>query len=235
MTRILLLNGAPRSGKDTIATMLKNRSSSTIHIEKFATPLKLTVPLIYNVSREKWEKELDTPRNKDLACNEFFGKTPREVQISLSEDFLKPLHGKTIFGELLVRRINNLIKKNDLDSIIVSDSGFYHEAKEVVDFFGADTVELWRVHRDGCNFSKDSRGYINLHEDGVTIYDIQNNGSLDDLRLLVEPLYDAFNLPRETNNEGAEGWKERRLLAGQQAFASWPSRKIEHIKHGERK
>ena len=243
--KILLLNGAPRSGKDTVAKMLKNASSSSVHLEKFALPMKLSVPLIYGVPRDKWEDELDTERNKDLACTDFFGKTPREVQIALSEDFLKPMHGKKIFGELLARRLKGLEGRSMLECVVVSDSGFYDEAKEIIDLFGVDRVQLWRIHREGCDFKSDSRSHVKLEEDGVDCYDIDNNGSLSDLRLLVEPLYKAFTLPRESiwvDNDGKKTpgdpeaekvWKQRRKEAAQKAFDDWPIRKIEHIRGQE--
>lgn len=240
--KILLLNGAPRSGKDTIAQMLKNNASSSVHLEKFALPLKLSVPLIYGVPRAAWENELDTARNKDLACSQFFGKTPRNVQIALSEDFLKPLHGKMVFGELLERRIKNVAHRSDLECIVVSDSGFYDEAKHIIDVFGANNVQLWRVHRAGCNFKKDSRGHICLLDDGVDCYDVENTGSLDDLRCLVEPLYKALILPREmlkdpitkeTVPESEIDWEKRRALAARMAFEDWPKRKIELIEEAQ--
>lgn len=240
--KILLLNGAPRSGKDTISTMLKKNASTSVHQEKFALPMKLSVPLIYGVPRHKWENELDTARNKDLACTEFFGETPRDVQIGLSEDFLKPLHGKKIFGELLERRIKNIAHRSELECIVVSDSGFYDEAKHIIDVFGADNIQLWRIHRAGCNFSGDSRGHIDLDDENVDSYDIVNDGSLDDLRCLVLPLYEALILPRETlkdpitkeqSLESEKDWQARRRLAAKAAFEKWPERKIELIRKSE--
>lgn len=241
--QILLLNGAPRSGKDTVAKMLKDAASSSVHLEKFALPMKLSVPLIYGVPREKWEKELDTERNKDMACSDFFGKTPREVQIALSEDFLKPMHGKKIFGELLGRRLKGLQGRSMLECVVISDSGFYDEAKEIINMFGADRVQLWRIHREGYDFKGDSRSHVDLKEDGVACYDIHNNGSLDDLRLLVEPLYQAFILPRDRKKdengkytqdlEDRHVWYEKRNTAAKKAFEDWPIRKIEHIRKQE--
>lgn len=231
--KILLLNGAPRSGKDTVSQMLKDSASSSIHQEKFARPMKIAVPLIYGISREQWENELDTARNKDLACSQFFGKTPREVQIALSEDYLKPMHGKSVFGELLARRISGLKDRSFLETVIVSDSGFYHEAKELIDVFGANNIQLWRIHREGCNFSKDSRNHIDLKDDGVVCYDVNNNGSMDDLRCLVLPLYKAFTLPRRNMGgelEDALGWHERQRTAAKAAFEDWPIRKIDLIR-----
>lgn len=239
--RILLLNGPPRCGKDTIASILKSHSPSFVHQEKFAQPMKRVVPLIYSVTLDHWNNHLDTAANKDLPCSEFYGKTPREVQIALSEEYLKPLHSKTIFGQLLIRRLH-MVLGGMADCAVISDSGFFEEAAQVVEEFGAENVQLWRIHREGCDFSKDSRNYVQLKDLGVREYDITNGGSLDDLRDLVVPLYEALVLPRDnTRHEEGEvieesigAWDTRRLEAADRAFSEWPDRRIERIEKERR-
>ena len=240
--KILLLNGPPRCGKDTISQIIKDDASSIIHQEKFARPMKVTTPLIYGITLQHWVEHLDTPQNKDMPCDEFFGKTPREVQIALSEDYLKPLHGSGIFGQLAVRRIE-MINFNWFELVVMSDSGFYDEALMIIERFGADNVELWNILREGCNFKKDSRDYIDLKDQGVQQYYIENNGSLDDLRDLVIPLYEGLLLPIEGNTddkgvrtiESFESWKARRVEHGHQTFMTWPDRKIARIEREREK
>ena len=229
--RIILLNGPPRCGKDTVSAILKEHSPSFVHQEKFALPMKIVTPLVYSVTLSHWKEHLDTAENKDLACSEFFGKTPREVQIALSEEYLKPLHGKTIFGKLLSRRLN-MVLGGMLDCVVISDSGFLEEALEVINTFGAENIQLWRIHREGCDFSKDSRNYIQLKEHGVEEYLVPNHGSLDDLRDIVVPLYEAHVLPRDGSGdelESIESWNSRRKMAAQIAFEDWPTLRIKRI------
>ncbi len=235
--KILLLNGPPRAGKDTISEMLKNANSSFVHQEKFAAPMKRVVPLVYSVPLDHWRTNLDTAANKDLPCAEFFDKTPREVQIALSEDYLKPLHGDTIFGKLLVRRLN-MILGGLTDCAVISDSGFVQEAEQIVRKFGAQNVQLWKIYREGCDYEGDSRSYIDLTHLGIETYQVENNGSMDDLRDLVVPLYEALVLPREYEErkgkedpelETKETWAKRRKAAAQTAFAEWPERRIARI------
>lgn len=201
--KIILLNGPPRCGKDTISEILKNHCPSEVHLEKFALPLKLAVPMIYGLTQANWKEDLDTEQGKDYRCDQLFGKTPREVQIAISEDLLKPLHGKDIFGKLIVRRIERVNSKW-FSATVVSDSGFREEAEVVVDRFGADDVQLWRIHRDGCDFKKDSRGYIHLNDLGVKEFDIDNCGTIRDLINLTVGLYKAAITPRETVTVGNE-------------------------------
>ena len=201
--KIILLNGPPRCGKDTIAEILKNHCSSEVHIEKFALPLKLAVPLIYGITVSEWKEDLDTEQGKDYRCDQFFGISPRDVQIALSEDFLKPLHGKDIFGKLLVRRLERILGRG-FSAAVVSDSGFREEAEVIVNKFGADNVQLWRIHRDGCDFKKDSQGYIHLADIGVDEFDIDNCGTMKDLIKFTVGLYKAAVIPRELVKVGNE-------------------------------
>ncbi|MEK0325781.1 MAG: hypothetical protein QQN63_08760, partial [Nitrosopumilus sp.] len=160
-----------------------------------------------------------------------------EVQIALSEDYLKPLHGNAIFGQLLVRRLQ-MIDFNWFDCAVISDSGFIQEAYAIIKAFGEDSVQLWRIHREGCDFKKDSRDYINLDHFGIASYDIINNGSMNDLRDIVLPLYHAMILPREKIHEGDNKgdleheklWLARRTQAAQDAFENWSDKKIARIK-----
>lgn len=236
--KILLLNGPPRSGKDTVAQMIKDHSSSHVHLEKFAHPIKTAVPLAYSIPLDHWRQHVDTTSNKDLPCTELFGKTPREVQIAFSEEFLKPLHDQSIFGELLARRIER-INFEWFTSVVVSDSGFEEEARVIIDKYGAENVQLWRIMREGCDFKGDSRGYIDL---GIRMYDIPNEGSLDDLRDLVIPLYEAFTTPRDivkhdkkdNEPESNEDWIARQLEMAGKAFSEWPKRRIARIEQESR-
>lgn len=239
--KVLLVNGPPRSGKDTIATLLKNSNPSFVHLEKFARPMKQIIPIMYSIPLKIWQEHLDTPENKDIPCSELMGKTPRQVQIHLSEAYFKGLHNTSVFGELLIKRLL-MLHMSFLECAVVSDCGFKAEALRIVEQFGADNVQLWRVIRDGCTFKTDSRSYISLEDHGVREYDITNNGCVDDLRDLVVPLYNAFTLPREQvldekgrptgDLEDQEAWLEKQQQAAQRAFIEWPTRRIERIKKG---
>lgn len=183
--RILLLNGPPRSGKDTIGEMLCDFLGLDGLLEKFAAPIKHSIPHIYRLDRYEWANVMDSTRFKDEPDERLLGKTPREVQIALSESYLKPLHGKDVFGQMLLNRLKVCVT----DNIIISDSGFKEEAEVLVKYYGAENVRLWRIYRDGCDFGNDSRSYIDLSEHSVDTLEVHNNTSLRDLRAFVESLY----------------------------------------------
>lgn len=168
--KIILINGPPRSGKDTVGQILRLHFHATV--DKFARVLKDKAHELYgmsNLSHDAYEEK------KEDQLPVFLGKTPREVYIALSETYFKPLHGIDIFGKLLwqdIRRVDGIIA--------ITDSGFEPEARYLIDQVGPENVRLIRVYRDGCDFSNDSRSYINLGPDVLT-FDLVNDGTLQGL------------------------------------------------------
>jgi hypothetical protein len=172
MKQLILLNGPPGSGKDTIADALVQIFSNA-EVEKFAKPIKEHCKAIYGLTQEQWD-EVDSSQDAKAAPHPyFFGQSCRQVQINFSELFLKPTHGKDIFGKLLFRRV----EASTADYFFISDSGFKEEAEKVIEEFGNENVTLVRIHRDGCDYSIDSRSYVYLPEN-VRQITIQNNGTV---------------------------------------------------------
>lgn len=196
MTKVILFNGPPRSGKDVAASIIKASSPSHVVLEKFAWPLKTAVPIAYGITHDEWRHNYDTSENKDTPTEAFFGKTPREVQIALSETFFKPLHGADIFGRLLARRLSQFARLA-IPTLVVSDSGFRDEVLPILDVFGADRVFLFRLHRPGCDFGQDSRSYIHLADLGVRELDIYNTSTLEDFSQAVISSYQTAISPME--------------------------------------
>lgn len=170
--RVVLLNGPPRSGKDTAGAALgalleggytPNRMSKA----KFSDPLKIGVHATFGLLDEQghplpadWFES-----RKDQPCDEFFGETPRNAYIYHSENYLKPKYGRNVFGRILARRIKQLEDSSDRifvgrTVVYIPDSGFYEEAEPVVNLVGPQNVMLVRIHRTGCDFSNDSRNYL---------------------------------------------------------------------------
>lgn len=181
MTKIVLFNGPPGSGKDAIATGLIVKYPDKVALEKFAYPIKAACRAFYSLSLEEWEAIDGDAELKNQPRPEFFGQSCRQVQINMSELFAKPTHDNRIFGELCARRI----EQNDKDIIFVSDSGFIEEAEVQVEKFGANNISLFRLQREGKTFDGDSRGYIHI----PSVYNdktIVNNGTLDETVSLIE-------------------------------------------------
>jgi hypothetical protein len=185
LTKVVFLNGPPRSGKDTIAEYLET-FENVIHF-KFAEILHIYgKAFLYDI------------HDGDHAAVEYFSEehkneimpivdiSYREYLINFSEKYFKPLYGQDIFGRILASKIDNVMKCDaDLDVTticVVSDSGFDYEAKPVVDLIGSDNCKLVNLYRDGCTYEGDSRNYVTPESLNVTRHEIvDNNGSLKDL------------------------------------------------------
>lgn len=170
--KVILLNGPPRSGKDYAAIVL-NKHWEKSKIFWFATHVK---------SRSQ-RAILDFDGREDITLFEdckdtpsqfLFDKTPREVWIAFSEKFMKPLFGKDIFGKYLA--LDLLPHVHTTDIAIVADSGFKEEAKIIIELIGHKNIFHIKLSRDGCDFNKDSRGYIDLSDLNVKSTKIHNQG-----------------------------------------------------------
>lgn len=173
---VIFINGPPRSGKDTLALTLLYRLRG-LQVVKFARHIKRAAHFahgLYNLvdEPEHFDAVKDQPRG------EFFGATPRRAYIEFSENYMKPLHGKDVFGKILAREMDQLVRRVlGLTGFAISDSGFADEAAPVIRRFGAENCLLLRIHAEerGCSFEGDSRSYIDLP--GVRTHDIENNGA----------------------------------------------------------
>lgn len=168
--KIILLNGPPRSGKDYAGRALRAKVVNS-YIFKMARQLKERTHALYGLGEDGVCYPHDWYENvKDKPLEDFLGITPRGAYIAVSEMLMKPLHGEDIFGRWLC----DDIATSGVDLALVTDAGFQLECETVIERFGADNVTLVRIHRDGCDFSSDSRSYIEL--DGVQCHDITNDG-----------------------------------------------------------
>lgn len=96
---------------------------------------------------------------KEVGCHVCGGLSPREFMIWISETVMKPRFGDKVFA---IRAYETYLSLDSGDMLVFSDGGFPDEVAALVEF-GA-TVKLFRLHRDGYDFSGDSRNYIYLPE-----------------------------------------------------------------------
>jgi len=58
-----------------------------------------------------------------------------------------------------------------MKALVIPDSGFAEEVFPIVEEFGEDNILLLRIHRKGCDFSRDSRSYLhNMVKNEVDIH-----------------------------------------------------------------
>lgn len=169
--RLLLLNGPPRSGKDTLANLVSAKFPSLIAHMKMSGYLKEMASKLfpYSFDKEEWLE-----KNKDKKVEALYNQTPRQVLIRLSEGFYKPLFGADFFGHMMKARINS-IANFGYTGVAVSDCGFDEEIKPLWKVFGAENVRVVRLYRSHCDFQDDSRAYVYAHEHpGVEVTDYHN-------------------------------------------------------------
>lgn len=168
--RLILLNGPPRSGKDFAGELIRASVHRTVAVRKFAAVVKDRCHAAYGLQCSTGYFE----STKDEPSAAFLGRTPREAYIAFSEKFYKPLHGKDVFGRLLAER---MAVEHPSVLFVVTDSGFREESEVLVAQNRPDRSLLIRLHRDGHDFSNDSRGYIDLSDLGVRCVDVTNPGT----------------------------------------------------------
>lgn len=176
---IVILNGLPSCGKDTLGNYMQ--SCSTFFRKEFKEPLIKATMGLYDL---EWEavNRISTRENKELPQPELGGISWRDALIHTSEEVVKPMFGKDIFGRRMVKRL-----KEDYDRIfggcdfIFSDGGFVEEIQALVDEFGADSLMVLRIHGYGDTSVKDSRKFLQEEDfPEVAFFDYNNTGTLTD-------------------------------------------------------
>lgn len=150
--RIILLNGPPGVGKDTLGTILSEECGLGT-LCSFKTPLFKIALDVSGVSRIEWDTRYENRKLKETPWDKLNGMTQREFLIKISEEWVKPTFGEDYFGQAASLQAANV----DGDCIF-TDSGFPLEV-EPFKVAGYEVV-LFRLYRKGYNFHGDSRDYL---------------------------------------------------------------------------
>lgn len=191
MPKLLLLNGPPKSGKDTIVKELTQYLKFQ-HL-KFSMPIKRAVAALLDIRESDLEnyKDVGTPILQPAGTTlKEYRDTPRNLLIAMSEDLLKPRYGDDFFGRVFWQHA----KQSASQLIIASDCGFESEIERVVSNAGSRNCIIIRLHRTGTTFDGDSRSYL---RDGICpTWDITNDGSVHEATMMVLRLVTReFNMP----------------------------------------
>jgi len=196
MLKVIVFNAPPRAGKEVAAKAVMKcintlDSNLVAHHKEFKDALFKVAANTLGITVEEFKTDYDrmTPDKvwwmKDLASLSTSASmagvgekkiySQREWLIHISENVIKPSFGKDAFGKMFV---NSLPEEG---VVAVSDGGFPEEIQPVIDHVGADNIAIVRIHRDGCDFSNDSRNYLtqDMFEDKITFIDVENNSTLD--------------------------------------------------------
>lgn len=153
---IILLNGPPGSGKDTIGNIIARLVPSCVKY-KMSHPLKKALQVLLGIDDRLWATYLSSDW-KDEPFDIFPSTTPRQALIKLSEEFVKPLFGNDFFGHLTVQAIQKLASRH----VVITDTGFTDEVKPILDHYRPANVRIIQIHRPGHGYTEDSRDYVNI-------------------------------------------------------------------------
>ncbi len=189
---VLILNAPPGAGKDTLAgdddwcqrvgDMLLadyqidkgGRFSCDVEHISFKSGIfdilssVLHVGLDFDDANEFYDRYYDRAL-KEQPWDKLGGLSPRQFMIFLSENFMKVVFGKDVFGKFSARLASSCVYVAGGTVCVFSDGGFAEEVNEVVKAVGAENVYVLQWEAEGCSFDNDSRRYLSSDEiiDGV--------------------------------------------------------------------
>lgn len=187
MTKVIILNGPPRSGKDTIGTFAADDwGFATL---AFKEPMYRIAADTVGMSYEDFMFNYETDGWKDTKVKGWGGKSVRDLMIAISETYIKPFFGEDYFGRKVAEKMEKMSPY--VAHYIMTDGGFFAE----VDALVKAGIDVYVVHmfRDGCTFEGDSRDYIDHPE--VTTLMLENNGTIEEALEELTRMLSAYGLP----------------------------------------
>lgn len=163
MPKVILFNGPPDSGKDTCVKFLLKKHEEIFFRLRMANSLKEGLHRMLGL----YSHEEEYADCKGVPHPDFFNRIPRECYITAAERFMKVMFGVEVFGHIWLRQYEMAdgAARAFFDSAqkqiaLVPDCGFGPEIQPLINHFGADQIWLFRLYKKGCDFSQDSRGYV---------------------------------------------------------------------------
>ena len=189
---VLIMNAPPGAGKDTLAgdddwcQLVGDILLADYQFDKggqfqcdvehisFKSAMFDILPSILRVgldpeSVSEFYDRYDDRALKEQPWDKLGGLSPRQFMIFLSENFMKVVFGKDVFGKFSARLASSYAYATGGTVYVFSDGGFAEEVNEVVKSVGAENVYVLQWKAEGCSFDNDSRRYLSSDEiiDGV--------------------------------------------------------------------
>ena len=192
MKPIFILNAPPQTGKDTIANELLDKTESGLR--SFKAPMFSvfcsTVGLDYSV----FEKLYNTQGWKDSPQEITNGRTPRELMIHISENYVKPFFGEDYYGKATADSIKQHEERYSERAWVIPDGGFQGEFDAFKEIHG-DRVVLVQLYREGHEtFAGDSRNWVydwkKYPEEGAVVFDT-TKGNENVINFIVEKINES--------------------------------------------
>lgn len=203
---IIVFNGPPFSGKDEACTYFKKLGY--VHLSFKEELFKETIGF-FQVSKKWFMEGYNDRKIKDLPVDQLqingIKLSRRNAMIYVSENLIKPKFGKEYFGLKLSEQIQNNL------NYCISDGGFEEELTPIINKIGVDNIIIVQLARDGCDFSSDSRKYLNgniikeyiirketkisnIHilpkKLDIRTYRVHNNGTIEEFQKVLQSIHE---------------------------------------------
>lgn len=214
---VVIFNGPPGTGKDAACLLFQNLGYKHLSFkeELFKETFKF-----FGVSKGWFMKDYENRSIKEKPVPQLkvngVSLSRRDAMIYVSENFIKPKYGKDYFGAQLANHMTE-------DGLFcVSDGGFQEELTPIINKFGAESITLIQLTREGCDFSSDSRRYFNGNlaqefvlgketpivschflpdQFPIRTYRVHNNGSIDSFHSTLQMIHEKENHDRKVNKK----------------------------------
>ncbi len=138
-TKVILITGKKRSGKDYIACKLA-KEWEDVEILHFADALKSIVATTLGISKERLELGKNIDKNSSVVITTEDGskitRSFRQMLQIFGTEAMKPIFGDNIWAKIVKHKIYNTKAK----IVIIPDWRFVEEYKEIVQNFPTTTI-----------------------------------------------------------------------------------------------
>jgi hypothetical protein len=210
---VIIFNGPPGTGKDEACLFFKNLGYKHL---SFKYHLFRATAQYFGVTLDWFMKDYDNREVKERKETLLYHRSRRDALIFVSEEIIKPRHGKDYFGVMAAKEMTA-----DMDYCF-SDGGFMEELIPIINNVGAENMSIVQLTRNGCDFSSDSRRYFNGNiveeyvlgtetiimknhvlpkQFPIRTYRVHNNGTLDEFRSTLEKIHEKENNVRKINKK----------------------------------
>lgn len=193
MKPIFILNAPPRTGKDTIANRVIEECG--IRTASFKYPMYDIFIRTTGMPAEEFFTLYETSGWKDTPAAFLNGKTPRELMIHISENYIKPFFGKDYYGKWVADYIKHFEQDASSEMVwIIPDGGFQSEFDAMKEVFG-DRLVIISLEREGhTDFSGDSRGWVydwNKYPEKGSVHFDTTNGNEEVVNFIKKEVINA--------------------------------------------
>ena len=185
---IILPNGPPQCGKDTIRGIIQRNLSSTCEY-KMSYPMKDAFRHTFKFTKEAADKILEPFKDRTFSYSTDNTQTPRQYQIDYF-NFLADRYGKDILAKIAIRAI----KKIKYDNVIVSDCGKNIEVDALKEI--GLPIQAIQITRPEYTFT-DNREYVDFKKYDIPCMKLDNQYDKELLVVQVKNILKKWRLIRD--------------------------------------